>query len=112
MSFLTALVALGLLMLVAYRGFSVILFAPVCALLAVVLTHPTPVLPYLQRRLHGKDGGLHQTLPAGFPPRRSVREGDRALRIRALDRHGGDWPGWAGPRPAVDRAGGCPAHLR
>src|SRR4030095_1313806 len=45
MSFLTALVALGLLMLVAYRGFSVILFAPVCALLAVLLTDPTLVLP-------------------------------------------------------------------
>jgi len=45
MSFLIALLALGLLMLVAYRGFSVILFAPICALLAVFLTDPTLVLP-------------------------------------------------------------------
>ncbi|MGD9971685.1 MAG: GntP family permease [Desulfatirhabdiaceae bacterium] len=34
-----------LLMYVAYRGFSVILFAPVCALLAVLLTDPGLVLP-------------------------------------------------------------------
>ena len=40
-----ALLALGFLMLVAYRGFSVILFAPVAALLAVLLTDPSAVLP-------------------------------------------------------------------
>jgi H+/gluconate symporter-like permease len=45
MTFLVALAALGLLMLVAYRGFSVILFAPVAALLAVLLTDPSAVLP-------------------------------------------------------------------
>ena len=45
MSFLIALLALALLMLVAYRGFSVILFAPVCALLAIFLTDPTLVPP-------------------------------------------------------------------
>ena len=45
MSFLIVLLALVLLMFVAYRGFSVILFAPVCALLAVVLTDPSLVLP-------------------------------------------------------------------
>jgi H+/gluconate symporter-like permease len=32
-------------MLVAYRGFSVILFAPICALLAVLLTDPALVAP-------------------------------------------------------------------
>jgi H+/gluconate symporter-like permease len=45
MSFLTALLALALLMLVAYRGFSVILFAPVCALLAIFFTDPALVPP-------------------------------------------------------------------
>ena len=45
MSFVTVLLALALLMFVAYRGFSVILFAPVCALLAVVLTDPALVPP-------------------------------------------------------------------
>jgi H+/gluconate symporter-like permease len=45
MSFLVALAALGFLMLVAYRGFSVIMFAPLAALLAVLLTDPSAVLP-------------------------------------------------------------------
>ena len=45
MSFLVVVAALALLMLVAYRGFSVILFAPVCALLAVLATDPSLVLP-------------------------------------------------------------------
>src|SRR5215831_2450867 len=43
MSFLIALAALGLLMFVAYRGYSVILFAPVCAMLAVLFTDPAAV---------------------------------------------------------------------
>ncbi|MGG5252762.1 GntP family permease [Neobacillus sp. SM06] len=40
------LLSLGLLMFVAYRGFSVILFAPIAAFLAVVLTDPSNVLPF------------------------------------------------------------------
>ncbi|KKI92378.1 transporter [Bacillus sp. SA1-12] len=40
------LLALGLLMLIAYRGFSVILFAPLCALLAVIFTEPSYALPF------------------------------------------------------------------
>lgn len=43
--FLVCIAALGFLMLVAYRGFSVILFAPICALGAVMLTNPHAVLP-------------------------------------------------------------------
>ncbi len=45
MSLLAVIAALVLLMFVAYRGYSVILFASVCALLAVVLTAPSQVLP-------------------------------------------------------------------
>ena len=45
MSFAIVLLALVLLMYVAYRGFSVILFAPICALLAVLATDPSLVLP-------------------------------------------------------------------
>ena len=45
MSFLIVVLALGLLMLVAYRGFSVILFAPICAMLAVLATDPALVAP-------------------------------------------------------------------
>jgi len=45
MSLIIVIIALALLMFVAYRGFSVILFAPVCALLAVFVTDPSLVLP-------------------------------------------------------------------
>jgi H+/gluconate symporter-like permease len=44
-SVLVSLLALGFLILVAYRGYSVILFAPVAALGAVALTVPGAVLP-------------------------------------------------------------------
>src|SRR6516162_2521087 len=45
MSLLIVLGALAFLMLVAYRGYSVILFAPVAAMGAVLLTDPTLVAP-------------------------------------------------------------------
>src|SRR5512138_296944 len=45
MSLLVVALALALLMFVAYRGFSVILFAPICAMLAVLLTDPSLVAP-------------------------------------------------------------------
>jgi H+/gluconate symporter-like permease len=45
MSFVICIAALCFLMYVAYRGFSVILFAPIAALLAVLLTSPHSVLP-------------------------------------------------------------------
>lgn len=46
MDLIIILLSLGLLMFVAYRGFSVILFAPICALFAVLLTEPSYVLPF------------------------------------------------------------------
>src|SRR6478609_4702061 len=45
MAFVIVLGALAFLMLVAYRGYSVILFAPVAALGAVLLTDPALVAP-------------------------------------------------------------------
>jgi H+/gluconate symporter and related permeases len=45
MSVLIALAALALLMIAAYRGYSVILFAPIAALGAVLLTEPSAVAP-------------------------------------------------------------------
>ena len=45
MSFLIVLAALYFLMFVAYRGYSVILFAPIAALGAVLLTDPSLVAP-------------------------------------------------------------------
>ncbi|WP_296000179.1 GntP family permease [Rugamonas sp.] len=45
MSFIVVLAALAFLMLAAYRGYSVILFAPIAALGAVLLTDPGAVAP-------------------------------------------------------------------
>ncbi|MEN3931057.1 GntP family permease [Microvirga sp. W0021] len=45
MDFIIVLAALGFLMLAAYRGYSVILMAPVAALGAVLLTSPSSVAP-------------------------------------------------------------------
>jgi H+/gluconate symporter-like permease len=45
LSFLIVLAALAFLMLAAYRGYSVILFAPIAALGAVLLTDPSAVAP-------------------------------------------------------------------
>ena len=45
MTLLVVLLSLAFLMFVAYRGYSVILFAPLAALGAVLLTSPTLVLP-------------------------------------------------------------------
>ncbi|RJS60897.1 GntP family permease [Bacillus sp. PK3_68] len=46
MDLLVILLSLGLLIFFAYRGYSVILFAPICALLAVLLIAPLHVLPF------------------------------------------------------------------
>lgn len=45
MNLVVCIAALCFLMYVAYKGFNVILFAPVAALLAVLLTSPSSVLP-------------------------------------------------------------------
>jgi H+/gluconate symporter-like permease len=46
MDIIIILLSLFFLMFVAYRGFSVILFAPIAALFAVLLTEPGHVLPF------------------------------------------------------------------
>jgi len=58
MSFLIVLAALCFLMFVAYRGYSVILFAPIAALGAVLLTDPSLVAPMFT--------GLFMEKMAGF----------------------------------------------
>ncbi|MGA7295994.1 MAG: GntP family permease [Rhodanobacteraceae bacterium] len=58
MSFLIVLAALAFLMLAAYRGHSVILFAPIAALGAVLLTDPSLVAPMFT--------GLFMTKMVGF----------------------------------------------
>ena len=63
MSFLIVLAALALLMMVAYRGYSVILFAPLCALLAVLLTHPSDALPMFALFMDKTAGFLKNYFP-------------------------------------------------
>ncbi|UQA56721.1 GntP family permease [Polyangium aurulentum] len=58
MDILTTLLALCFLMFVAYRGFSVILFAPVAALFAVVCVNPALVPPFFS--------GIYMEKLAGF----------------------------------------------
>ncbi len=58
MSVIIALAALALLMLAAYRGYSVILFAPIAALGAVLLTDPGAVGPALPACLWKKMVGF------------------------------------------------------
>lgn len=46
MDILIIFIALGLLMYTAYKGHSVIIFAPLCALLAVAFIAPSQILPF------------------------------------------------------------------
>jgi len=64
MELVIILLALSLLMFVAYRGFSVILFAPICALFAVLLTNPDWVLPFFSNIFMEKMVGF---IKAYFP---------------------------------------------
>lgn len=64
MELIIILLALSLLMFVAYRGFSVILFAPICALFAVLLTNPDWVLPFFSNIFMEKMVGF---IKAYFP---------------------------------------------
>ncbi|PGK52191.1 transporter [Priestia megaterium] len=54
MELVIVLLALGMLMFIAYRGFSVIIFAPLCALFAVLLTDPHQILPFYTNVFMGK----------------------------------------------------------
>jgi H+/gluconate symporter-like permease len=54
MELVIILLALGMLMFIAYRGFTVIIFAPICALFAVLLTEPGWILPFYSNVFMGK----------------------------------------------------------
>ena len=58
LSFLVAIAALAFLIVAAYRGHSVILFAPIAAMGAVLLTDPSAVAPIFT--------GLFMERMAGF----------------------------------------------
>jgi H+/gluconate symporter-like permease len=69
MAFVIVLAALCFLMLVAYRGYSVILFAPVAALGAVLLTDPRWCAVFTGLFMDKMVGFLQAVLP-GVPARR------------------------------------------
>src|SRR3546814_13477085 len=68
MSFVIVLAALCFLMFVAYRGHSVILFAPIAALGAVLLTDPSLVAPMFPGQFLDKMVGF---LKLSFPVQRN-----------------------------------------
>ena len=108
MSFLVVLAALAFLMWVAYRGHSVILFAPIAALGAVLLTDPTLVEPMFLLGMQQGPDTLDQRRRqlAELPQERIGHDADWAdandcldqLRHRAaelFDSHLNLNPGWA-----------------
>ena len=66
MELVIILLALGMLMFIAYRGFSVIIFAPLCALFAVFLTEPGWVLPFYSNVFMGKMVEYIQAILSNF----------------------------------------------
>ena len=86
MSVLICIAALVFLMIVAYRGFSVILFAPIAALLAVVLTDPALVAPMFTSVFMDKLVGFVKNYFPGVPAGRGLRQGHRALGLLQVDR--------------------------
>ena len=71
MNLLIVLGALVFLMFVAYRGYSVILFAPIAALGAVLLTDPS-LVPPLFSSVFMEDGRLCEELLSRFHARRRL----------------------------------------
>ena len=90
MDLLIAVGALVLLMLVAYRGFSVILFAPIAAMLAVLLTDPAAVPAVFTGVFMEKMVGFVKLVLPGLPARRRVRQGHRAVGLLQIYRRGRD----------------------
>lgn len=54
MELVIILLSLFMLMFIAYKGFSVILFAPLCALFAILVTEPSWLLPWYSNVFMGK----------------------------------------------------------
>ena len=90
MSLLIVLGALAFLMFVAYRGYSVILFAPVAALGAVLLTDPALVAPMFSSVFMEKTVGFIKKLFSGVYARRGFWQGHRAVWIFQVDCRGSD----------------------
>ena len=79
------LLALVLLMAIAYRGLPVILFAPLCALLAVGLSG-RPLLPSLHRDVHGQRRRVRPVVLPAVLARGGLRQADGDERCGRDDR--------------------------
>ncbi len=112
MSVIIALAALALLMLAAYRGYSVILFAPIAALGAVLLTDPSAVAPAFTGVFMEKMVGFIELYFPVFLLGAVFGKLDRAVGVLALHRGRCDPLARHAPGDAGDRAGLRPAHLR
>ena len=79
MDIIAIVLSLFLLVTFAYRGFSVILFAPIFALFAASFSG-LPILPGYLVRVQGEDGNhcvgiMREVLLPGLPPRCRLRQG-------------------------------------
>ena len=79
------LLALALLMWLAYRGWSVLLVAPVAALLAAAISGE-PLLAHWTQTFMPGAGALRYAVVSDVPARRVVRQADGRQRFDHLDR--------------------------
>ena len=80
MSVVGILIALGLLVWLAYRGWSILLLAPLCALIAALLAGPGAA-GKLDADLHEQRSWLCRTVFPDLSPWRAVRQADGSERF-------------------------------
>ena len=98
MGLLGILLGLGLLVWLAFRGWSVLGLAPVAALIAAAFVGRAAARA-LDADLHGLGRGLHRAVLSAVPARRAVRQADGRQRLGQRDRAVHDRQ--LGPRRAI-----------
>ena len=79
------LIALGLLIWLAYRGWSILLLAPAAAILAAGIGRRAAARA-LDANLHGERGAIRHAVLPDFSPRRPVRQADGGFGLGDVDR--------------------------
>ena len=103
MGLLGILLALGLLIWLAFRGWSVLLLAPAAALLAAAVAGE-PLARPLDADLHGQRGALPRAILPAVPARRPVRQAHGRQRLGLGHRELHDRAPGTAPRRARGRA--------
>ena len=80
MGLLGILLALGLLIWLAYRGWSVLLLAPAAALIAAAVCARAAARP-LDANVHGQRGAVSRAVLSVVPARRAVRQAHGRQRL-------------------------------